>query len=54
LIRDAYIDANPGNAALHDWLDENLSTFDRVYAGNRPGFLEGYAELKNQIKPWGA
>ena len=53
LIRDAYIDANPGNTALHDWLDENLSTFDRVYAGNRPGFLEGYAELKNQIKPWG-
>ncbi len=53
LIRDAYIDANPGNAALHDWLDENLSVFDSVYAGDRPGFLEGYAELKNQIRPWG-
>ena len=53
LIRDAYIDANPGNAALYDWLDENLSVFDSVYAGDRPGFLEGYAELKNQIRPWG-
>ena len=53
LIRDAYIDANPGNAALYDWLDESLSAFDTVYAGDRPGFLEGYAELKNQIRPWG-
>jgi len=53
LIRDAYIDANPGNTALTDWLDENLSVFDSVYAGDRPGFLEGYAELKNQIRPWG-
>ena len=53
LIRDAYIDANPDNAALHDWLDENLTVFDNVYAGDRPGFLEGYAELKNQIRPWG-
>ena len=53
LIRDAYIDANPGNAALYDWLDENLSVLDSVYAGDRPGFLEGYAELKNQIRPWG-
>jgi len=25
LIRDAYIDANPGNAALYDWRDERLS-----------------------------
>ena len=53
LIRDAYIDANPGNAALHDWLDEALNVFDRVYADDRPGFLEGYGELKNQIRPWG-
>ena len=53
LIRDAYIDANPGNSALHDWLDESLSVLDGVYAGDRPGFLEGYAELKNQIRPWG-
>ncbi len=53
LIRDAYIDANPGNAALYDWLDESLSVLDSVYAGDRPGFLEGYAEIKNQIRPWG-
>jgi len=53
LIRDAYIDANPGNSALHDWLDESLSVLDSIYAGDRPGFLEGYAELKNQIRPWG-
>ena len=53
LIRDAYIDANPGNSALHDWLDESLSVLDSVYAGDRPGFLEGYAELKNQVRPWG-
>ena len=53
LIRDAYIDANPGNSALHDWLDESLSVLDSVYTGDRPGFLEGYAELKNQIRPWG-
>ena len=53
LIRDAYIDANPGNAALYDWLDESLSVLDSVYAGDRPGFLEGYAEMKNQIRPWG-
>ena len=53
LIRDAYKDANPGNAALYDWLDESLSVLDGVYAGDRPGFLEGYAELKNKIRPWG-
>ena len=53
LIRDAYKDANPGNAALYDWLDESLSVLDGVYAGDRPGFLEGYAELKNQMRPWG-
>jgi len=53
LIRAAYIDANPDNTELHDWLDDKLSVFDSVYAGNRPGFLEGYAELKNQITPWG-
>ena len=53
LIRAAYIDANPDNTELHDWLDDKLSVFDSVYAANRPGFLEGYAELKNQIIPWG-
>ena len=54
LIRDAYIDANPGNQALADWLDAALVKFDEVYSPNRPGFLEGYAKLKDAIKPWGS
>jgi len=54
LIRDAYLDANPGNAALARWLDDALAQFDEVYSGLRPGFLEGYAALKERIKPWGA
>ncbi|MEC9381122.1 MAG: hypothetical protein VX528_19290, partial [Candidatus Latescibacterota bacterium] len=33
LIRDAYLDANPGNQELSDWLDAALATFDTVYAG---------------------
>jgi len=54
LIRDAYKDANPDNKALHAWLDKALETFDEVYAGERPGFLEGYTALKKAITPWGA
>ncbi len=54
LIRDAYIDANPGNDDLRDWLDAALATFDKVYSGERPGFLEGYEKLKAAIKPWGS
>jgi hypothetical protein len=54
LIRDAYRDANPDNQELHAWLDKALETFDEVYAGERPGFLEGYAKLKEAIKPWGS
>ncbi len=54
LIRDAYLDANPGNAKLKAWLDAALDGFDKVYAGKRPGFLEGYKALKAEIKPWGA
>ncbi|MBT5108812.1 MAG: hypothetical protein HOM25_09025 [Rhodospirillaceae bacterium] len=54
LIRDAYIDANPDNAALRDWLDAALAKFDEIYAGKRPGFLEGYKALKEAITPWGA
>ncbi len=54
LIRDAYLDANPGNEQLRAWLDSALETFDKVYAGKRPGFLEGYQALKDAIKPWGA
>jgi hypothetical protein len=53
LIRDAYLDANPGNQELATWLDEALATFDKIYAGERPGFLEGYAELTEAITPWG-
>ena len=53
LIRDAYRDANPDNDALHAWLDQALASFDEVYSGERPGFLEGYAQLKAAIKPWG-
>jgi hypothetical protein len=54
LIRDAYRDANPDNAALHAWLDNALDTFDGIYGDDRPGFLEGYAQLKAAITPWGA
>lgn len=54
LIRDAYLDANRGNAELADWLDHALAQFDEVYSGTRPGFLEGYAALKDKITPWGA
>jgi hypothetical protein len=53
LIRDAYRDANPNNTELHAWLDAALETFDKVYAGERPKFLEGYAQLKDAITPWG-
>ena len=54
LIRDAYKDANPENNELHTWLDQALATFDDVYAGERPGFLQGYAKLKEAIVPWGS
>ena len=53
LIRDAYLDANPGNAELRNWLDGALKTFDGIYGGERPGFLHGYKALKDAIKPWG-
>ena len=53
LIRDAYLDANPGNTALADWLDKALVSFDEVYAGERPGFIQGYEKLKATIAPWG-
>jgi len=54
LIRDAYLDANPGNDALRKWLDDAIAKFDEVYGGERPGFLEGYKALKAAIKPWGS
>jgi hypothetical protein len=54
LIRDAYLDANPGNEKVKKFLDDALAKFDEVYGGERPGFLEGYKKLKEVIKPWGA
>ena len=53
LIRDAYLDANPGNTELQEWLDNALDVFDEVYSGDRPGFLDGYKSLKEAITPWG-
>lgn len=52
LIRDAYRGANPDNTKLHKWLDDALASFDEVYAGERPRFLDGYGKLKEAIKPW--
>ena len=54
LIRAAYLDTNPDNAELREWLDNALAAFDKVYEGERPGFLEGYEALKEAITPWGA
>jgi hypothetical protein len=53
LIRDAYLDANPGNTELAAWLNDALAKFDAVYGSNRPGFLDGYKALKDAITPWG-
>ena len=52
LIRDAYIDANPDNKMLKDWLDNVLEIFDSIYSEKRPGFIEGYKLLKEEITPW--
>ena len=54
LIREAYLDANPGNQEVADILTSALDTFDEIYGGERPGFLEGYKALKEKVKPWGA
>lgn len=54
LIRDAYLDANPDNKELRDYLDGALATFDEIYGGERPLFLDGYKALKDAITPWGA
>jgi len=53
LIRRAYLDANPGNGELRDWLDGAVAKFDEIYSDRRPGFIEGYEALKNAITPWG-
>lgn len=54
LINEAYKAANPGNHTLAKWLDDQLATFDRIYSGVRPGYIEGYKKLKDAITPWGA
>ena len=54
LMRDAYLDANPENDSLRSWLDDVLVTFDKVYGGERPGFLDGYRLLKEAITPFGS
>jgi len=55
LINEAYKAANPGNKQLADWLDAQLATFDKIYAGDsRPRYLDGYKMLKEAITPWGA
>ena len=53
LINEAYKAANPGNAVLAKWLDEQLEIFDKIYGGKRPKYLDGYKQLKAAIKPWG-
>ena len=53
-MNEAYKAANPGNKQLADWLDAQLATFDRIYSGKRPRYIEGYRKLKDAIKPWGA
>ncbi len=52
LISQAYKTANPDHNALHAWLDEQLGIYDQVYSGERPRYLDGYAKLKQAIKPW--
>jgi hypothetical protein len=54
LIQAAYLDANPGNKAVADFLTNALDKFDEIYSGERPGFLEGYKALKESVTPWGA
>ena len=53
LINEAYKAANPGNTGLANWLDAQLATFDNIYGGKRPRYLDGYNKLKEAIKPWG-
>jgi hypothetical protein len=54
LINEAYKAANPNNKELATWLDAQLATFDKIYAGARPRYIEGYDKLKAAIKPWGS
>lgn len=52
LIAEAYKAANPNNAQLATWLDDQLAKFDEVYSGDRPRYLDGYQALKSAITPW--
>ena len=52
LIRDAYLDANPNNQELKAWFDITLKKFDDIYSNTRPGFIEGYNLLKENITHW--
>ncbi len=52
LIRDAYLDANPGDDKLAAWFEDALAKFDGIYGADRPGFLDGYAALKKVIEPY--
>ena len=54
LINEAYKAANPGNSELATWLDAQLAIFDKIYAANRPRYIDGYNKLKAAIKPWGS
>ena len=51
LIRDAYLDANPNNPELKEWFDITLKKFDDIYGDTRPGFIQGYKLLKENITP---
>jgi len=31
-----------------------VASFDKVYSGKRPCYIEGYQKLKEAIRPWGA
>jgi len=53
LINEADKAANPDNKELAAWLDAQLATFDKIYSGKRPRYLDGYNKLKEAIKPWG-
>jgi len=42
-----------GTKKPYDPLDDALEKFDSIYSGERPGFLQGYEQLKEAIQPWG-
>ena len=54
LISEAYKAANRGNTKLAQWLDAQVATFDRIYGGTRPRYIDGYKKLKEAIRPWGS